>query len=160
MPFFVGQWAQWQRKGESQATEWTWGQTDTMLQAGKERMIYMKTSLYFFSKTTLKNSIRIIITIIQEMWVDLPAIKLIYFFLVIWRQWLLFNGRNLHVHTTRTGFNSWVPANCLSMLKTSWFGRRNKCVDFHSWGLYLRFQESWLNGWEFVLHKIVRNLAQ
>ena len=50
-----------------------------MLQAGKERMIYMKTSLYFFSKTTLENSIRIIITIIQEMWDDLPAINLIYF---------------------------------------------------------------------------------
>ena len=78
-----------------------------MLQAGKERMIYMKKSLYFFSKTTLENSIRIIIiTIIQEMWDDLPAIKLIYFFLLIWRQWLLFNGKNLHVHTTRTGYNS------------------------------------------------------
>lgn len=56
-----------------------------MLQAGKERMIYMKTSLYFFSKTTLENLIRIIITIIQEMWDDLPAINLIHFFLLIWR---------------------------------------------------------------------------
>ena len=50
-----------------------------MLQAGKERMIYMKASLYFFSKTTLENSIRIIITIIQEMWDDLPAFKFFYF---------------------------------------------------------------------------------
>lgn len=40
------------------------------------------------------------------MWDDLPAIKLIYFFLFVWRQWLLFIGKNLHVHTTGTGYNS------------------------------------------------------